>query len=510
MRRGRPRPCSAALAARGGLVVEAAIPAVGAAGPRPVAPAPRPTGRREFTGTWTPVAPDVLQLFGGGRGRPGARRASGRCRGRPANRSDGERDDEDAGIADVTAAGGDPDLLRDPVTDGRPAGRRHVRHAGARHAGDDRPAGTGPARRGARAQHRATGPTGPVGISADQLAGALLPALQHAAGPDRLDGLPCGIAGARPVGRAGVRIPLAGGDLPDPAGGDPFRGELSRRRGTSRWARSATCCARPAAGRPVRRLRRAAGVAGDVPAVAARLSDREPGRRVPAARPPLRGGGLQDELARRFGAGGPGSAAHASAGTTGRRRSTRRWPVGLSVAGAAVLRCAAPVPAVAAARLRPGAAIGGVLYLFVRGHVRAADIPRWTAGRAAFSAGVPPADLVIELSALLDGRRRCAMTARRDAPRPSRRAERRSVGRPVGAGRHGLLRESNQAGVLTRPTCTLPAGWRSWPGRPTRRFCWHWRWRSAASAAVRCASTWRQARQCCGRPDGPGRRCRVG
>ena len=80
---------------------------------------------------------------------------------------------------------------------------------------------------------------------------------------------------------------------------------------------------------------------------------------------------------------------------------------GLSAAGVAVYRCAAPVSALAPTRLRPGTHLGGVLYLFVRG-MCGVDTPMIDGQPCGVFSWSPPAELVVALSDLLDEGRRAA------------------------------------------------------------------------------------------------------
>ncbi len=63
----------------------------------------------------------------------------------------------------------------------------------------------------------------------------------------------------------------------------------------------------------------------------------------------------------------------------------------------------APLPALAAARLRPRAHLGGVLYLYLRG-MCGPDTPLTDGHPAGVFSWRPPAALVVALSDLLDAR----------------------------------------------------------------------------------------------------------
>ena len=104
-----------------------------------------------------------------------------------------------------------------------------------------------------------------------------------------------------------------------------------------------------AAGQPPCRLRRPARLAVVRALTAPWIPHRQPGRGFPAPRPALSGRRLQDELAGRRGADRTVGVA-LPAGRAGCGDGRIRLPA----AGTAVLRCAAPVSAVAAAGVRPG------------------------------------------------------------------------------------------------------------------------------------------------------------
>ena len=81
---------------------------------------------------------------------------------------------------------------------------------------------------------------------------------------------------------------------------------------------------------------------------------------------------------------------------------------GLSAAGVAVQRCAAQVPAVAAARLRPGQHIwAACMYLFLRG-MCGPDTPVVDGHPAGVFSWQPPAALITAMSDLLDDGRAAA------------------------------------------------------------------------------------------------------
>ena len=90
-------------------------------------------------------------------------------------------------------------------------------------------------------------------------------------------------------------------------------------------------------------------------------------------------------------------------GPAGRGDAALRLPP----AGTAVQRCAASLPALAAARLRPRRHLGGVLYLFVRG-MCGVDTPVVDGHRAGVFDWQPPASLIVAMSELLDAGRAAA------------------------------------------------------------------------------------------------------
>ena len=167
----------------------------------------------------------------------------------------------------------DDAAARGAVADGGPAGRRDVRHPGARGAGDHRPAGAGPAGRTAGAIAPSSSPGAGRPFTAEQLAAALLPVLRTPLGP-----LAAGVT-LRDIGLGtGWRRWTSRCRWPAATGVDGA---------ASRWAQLAPVIRRHlAAGRPARRVRRPPGVAGVQLAAAARVPHRQPGRvlRLPGPR----------------------------------------------------------------------------------------------------------------------------------------------------------------------------------------------------------------------------------
>ncbi len=180
--------------------------------PRSVVPAPRwPSGRftRALDTAWRRTSYSALAAAAG----DGAR--GDRHAGVGSEPEDGERDDE-ALESDVTAAGGDPELLGDPVTDGRPAGRYLVRHPGARRPGDHRSNGAGPAGRVALAQHANNWPADRPGSASTSCPGRCWRRCSTPLGPI-MDGLALRDLPVHDrLAELDFEIPLAGGDLPDP------------------------------------------------------------------------------------------------------------------------------------------------------------------------------------------------------------------------------------------------------------------------------------------------------
>ena len=194
-------------------------------------------------------------------------------------------------------------------------------------------------------------------------------------------------------------------------------------------------------------------------AAAARLPHRQHRRGAAAARRPLRGRRLQDQLAR-----------PARPATSRSRRPTTLPPLlargddrGAHYPLQALLYCVAlhrylrwRLPGYAPERAPRRGAVP----------VRARDVrprPRRpsTACRAGCSAGTPPAALVIELSAAAGRGRRAIPAHEPTATSGDLRDARLALGRP------GLLAPFNAAGVLEPPTCTSPPGWAGSAARPT-------------------------------------------
>ena len=215
----------------------------------------------------------------------------------------------------------------------------------------------------------------PVDVSPEVLAAAMVPMHDTPLGP-LADGVTLRQIGLPDrLRELDFEFPLAGGDL---CVALPSRECVGL---AETWDR---CCASTcAADDPDGAVRRPVGPSdglGGQPVVA-RLSvglDRRGALRMPSVETrgrnsSLRRGRLQDELASAIRSGAPLTAAD-----YGRPR-LRRGDValGLSTAGAAVLGCAAPVPAVAATRLPPVAASGWGAVPVCAGHVR----PRHANGR---------------------------------------------------------------------------------------------------------------------------------
>ena len=255
-----------------------------------------------------------------------------------------------------------------------PAGR-DLRIAGARGARARGPACPGPAGR-APAPCCGAAPL-VVGGHTDRRAGrgaaadaAHLPGSAHrrpAAGGHRA---------ARPAARAGLRVPAG---RRRPTGPGVPRGPPGPDRG---GAPAAPACRRPDAG-----VRRPAGVAvagRPAPAGIPEWLDRRgaAGPGFTGQRPaPLRRRRLQDEQARRPGAPADRARLHARADDRGDAA------LALPTAGAALLRRAAPLPALAAGRLRPGASPRRDPLSLRARHVRSRRRRRSTASRAACSRG---------------------------------------------------------------------------------------------------------------------------
>ena len=147
-------------------------------------------------------------------------------------------------------------------------------------------------------------------------------------------------------------------------------------------------------------------------------------------------------------------------------------------AGAALHRRAAPLPALAAAGLRPGAHLAGVLYLFLRG-MTGPDTPRVDGAPCGVFAWRPP-------GALVDGAQRRARPGRRGV---SELARGRPVRRPPRAARARRCCASSTTPACSRPpTCTsrvrlAALARRGRPGRRARRRAR--RPRAAARARLR-------------------------
>ena len=145
-------------------------------------PAARTTGRSPCAASparvdtdWRRTSYSALSAAAEARRPPaGASAASPRCAG---------KDDEAGGRAPRTPAAGEPPTRagRRAVADGRPAGRRDVRLAGARGPRARRPGRRRPARRAARPRRRAARAGGRSTSTAEALADALVPVLRHPA-----------------------------------------------------------------------------------------------------------------------------------------------------------------------------------------------------------------------------------------------------------------------------------------------------------------------------------------
>ena len=176
---------------------------------------------------------------------------------------------------------------------------------------------------------------------------------------------------------------------------------------------------------------------------------------------------LQDQLARRSRRGGHRRAvAHRRGLHPGPARGGD-GPLELPAAGAAVRRRPPPLPALAAAGLRPARAPRRRAL-----PLRPRDV---RGGRPRSSTGIPCG--VFSWRPPVAPRRGALRPARRRGPRVPRRADRRPARRsraptrdPPAAGspgRGGVLRVANLAGLLEAPTCTWPPGWT--PRRRGRR-----------------------------------------
>ena len=156
----------------------------------------------------------------------------------------------------------------------------------------------------------------------------------------------------------------------------------------------------PAGRRPDARVRRPARVAVARRPAAARLPQRVDRRGAAGARrrgrPPLRRRRLQDQPARRPGATADGLRLHP--GADDRRDAARALPA----AGTALLRRAAPLPALATARLRAGSAPRRHPLPLRPRHVRA-ETPEVDGQPCGVFAWHPPAAMVVELSDVLAG-----------------------------------------------------------------------------------------------------------
>ena len=275
----------------------------------------------------------------------------GPTRGRCAEPCRRRRDDADAG------------LLADPLAHGRSRGRRRLRHPRARRAraGVVRP--LRPAGRARRARaHEMLGGSGrlsppttspprccpsvttPWGAGADG-SSPWPTSRRPTSSPSSSSSSrsPVATCPRRPTGPVlGDVVGLLRTHLPD---GDPV---LPLRRPARRPDARAT--SRCAATSPARSTSSCA-CGGSTP------------RRVRRRRP-------QDEPS----SGPPTSPSRP--GTTAAARSTTPSAGALPAAGDAVHRCAAPLPAVAAARVRPATHLGGVAYLFLRGMLGPSVAPR--------------------------------------------------------------------------------------------------------------------------------------
>ena len=323
---------------------------------------------------------------------------------------------------------------------------RGVRHAGARGARAHRLRRAGPRRGAGGGAPRPRRLRGSPASTPATLAAALLPSLQTPLGPLAGGLRLADVARRRPARRAGLRA-AAGRRRPS-------------RPATSGVAEIARCCAGTCP--PTTRSRRTpttstsrcwptGGCAASSPAASTRCC----GSATAAATPRLPRRRLQDQLARRR-CDEPLTAWHYR--PTAMADAMRRRP--LPAAGAAVLGRAAPLPALAAARLRPGDAPRRRALPVPARHVRPRRRP---VGRRRCRAGCSP------------GRRRprwsptcptCWTGVRDDCTEQSAGRSFEPVLRAP-----GCSPTSTRPGAVGRRRARRDRGWAGSAARPTTRCC---------------------------------------
>ena len=371
------------------------------------------------------------------------------------------KDDEPEVVVEPEAATPSPGAVVSPMAD-LPVGATFgsLVHAVLEHA-DPQAADL---RAELRAQVREQLVRWPVPVDVDVLADALVAVCETPLGP-LAEGVTLRDVGARDrLCEMDFELPLAGGDVRgQPAAavtlGDVaplLRAHLRRRR-------------------PAAALRRDARVAGARGTAAARLPHRLGRRGAAAAGRPLDGlrrarhqplprRRLQDQLAGRP-AGHRGAAAHLRR-LPPRRAAGRDDALRLPPPGAAVRRRAAPVPALAAARLRPRSSTSAACSTSTSAACAGPDTPLVDGQPCGVFAWRPPAALVEAVSDLLDGSTvevghehpteplaalasLTPLTLRR-GPRMTELVEfTDAADARVALGATGLLHDFNVAGVLT-------------------------------------------------------------
>ena len=283
---------------------------------------------------------------------------------------DGERDDESL-RAGHQLGRGPSRTPRGRVADGRAAGRYLVRHPGARHPGDTDPTAADlPAE--LRLRCASSSPDGRPGSAPTSS-----PRVCCRCWPRRS-------ARSPPAWHSGTSRSVTG--WPSSTSRSRSVAEISSRtsRPLSPWAISASCCAAPARRRPARRVRRAAANLPGCPGN--RCAAISPAAWTPCFRLPGPRYVVADYKTNWLGDRRHRAAVGVALPAAGVERGD--GGLGLSLAGTAVLRCAAPVPAVAAARLRPAAASRRRAVPLRPRDVRRAT-SRWSTGNpAGCSAGV--------------------------------------------------------------------------------------------------------------------------